>query len=249
MERQDDARARDGETGDARTHPARELSPLERRVLDVAKDMMQKHYTLNTVDLHRRATRELKDVTPHDIAGAIHTLLMAKVFFEGKALLKENVLLHPTRRAIVEMVSRDQAIHFSGLRDALDLDSRSLIVHLAILLRHEFMRVVQFGNKKAYYPFFSDKTLDAFLFFLHDEHVAATVRYIIDHGGAANVHVLRDQACQAISDAAFTRRVKRLIDHDILVMIDASTVAIAPALDGAARDVIATTRPGPATDR
>ena len=69
-----------------------EMSSLEDRVFKLAREMMEKHYVLNTKNLYSLCTRVIKNEEKSSISNAISSLLRKKFLIEGKTLSRMDLL-------------------------------------------------------------------------------------------------------------------------------------------------------------
>jgi len=192
-----------------------EFSPTEKKVLLIAKALMEKHYLLNTESLYRQAVREIKDVAPETIRTAIKMLLSKNILFDGAAMTKDEVLGNETRHRIFEIIYRRPGIHYSGIKALAETDSRSLSFHLNVLGRFGFVRFEQMNNNKAYYEISSPRECDILFYYMQKEDARDIFKVVLEHE-SISVDDLFTFFEDSMSRQTLLRKIKILIENDLI---------------------------------
>jgi predicted transcriptional regulator len=188
-----------------------ELTEIEQKVLVIAKELMRKHYLLDLKDLNSQAVRLLRDYTSFAIDG----LCRKKVLFGGSALTRDTVLDNAMRRDIFDQICRLPGIHFSGIRRAVDTDSRTMMIHLRVLERFEMVRTENYGNCRAYFDFFLPKENDLFYHYLHKDKVREIYAALLSKPGIS-LGALAAALSDAIPHPTLYRKVQILLENNLL---------------------------------
>jgi predicted transcriptional regulator len=192
-----------------------DFSPMEKNILLIAKQLMKKHYLLDTRDLKIQATKELKDITSEAIEAAIRTLTAKKILFDGASMTKDDVLVNDTRRRVFEFICHRPGIHFSAIRSAVSTDSRSLLFHLDVLKRFGFVRFELFHKSKAYFELSSPKELDMVHYYTQNGNARWILKAILENQPIS----LNDLAAilkDVMSSQVLAHRVKILMEHKLV---------------------------------
>ena len=144
-----------------------ELNPLQEKIVSIAEELMDKHYILDSKKLYYACAREVRSHDNPEIMLAIDRLIKRKVLFPGKATTRDDVLANENRKAIFDAIQKDPGIHFSLLRERVDLDSNTLLWHIRMLEKFDFIRIEKFGNSTVFFEYFLEKQMDDLYFYLH----------------------------------------------------------------------------------
>lgn len=234
--------AREAADGDARAGSI-DLSPLEGRVLALAKGFVDKHHVLDTRKLYWICAREITDHDNPAVMDAIETLVKKKVLFPGKSITRDEVLRNKNRKTILTLIRTEPGIYFSKLRDKTGLDSNSMLWHLKMLEQFDLVRVVRFGHSTVYFDFFSDKELDALHYILHKRHACRVFKEILIAPGLS----MRDlEARVPPGRQVLARLLKACIEHGLLSLTFSSSgspasIRVAPRFEPVALAVVYST--------
>jgi DNA-binding transcriptional ArsR family regulator len=195
-----------------------EFSPTEQKVLFIAKDMMKKHYLLKVQSLFVQSAKELKGLgeDPEAIKEAIHGLILKKVVFDGSALTRDEVLANEIRHQMFDLICARPGINISGIRAALDRDSRTILLHLRVLEKFEFVRYALFANNKVYYEFYSPKDLDALYYYLQKNGAADIFKVILKNPSCSRGE-LSSALEGSIPASTLARKINVLLDNNLVV--------------------------------
>ncbi|MBN2150934.1 MAG: winged helix-turn-helix transcriptional regulator [Candidatus Lokiarchaeota archaeon] len=215
-----------GDTGDYGFPP----TPLQESVMKIAKELMSKHYILDSRKLYYACAREITEADNIDVMKSIDYLIKRRVLFPGKATSRDGVLKNDLRKRILDIVRAEPGIYFSKIRDAVNLDSNTLIWHLKMLEKFDFIRVEKFGNSTVFFDKFLDKALDVFYYYIHKDDSVDIFKQIATNPGLSFqdlLHVLN------LPRTTLVRKLKSLIENGLLSVAYTSnritSISIAPA--------------------
>jgi hypothetical protein len=158
-------------------------TPLQERIMKIAKELMSKHYILDSRKLYYACAREITEADNIDVMKSIDYLIKKRVLFPGKATSRDGVLKNDLRKRILDIIKNEPGIYFSRIRDAVNLDSNTLIWHLKMLEKFDFIRVEKFGNSTVFFEKFLDKALDPFYYYIHKEDSVDIFKQIATNPG------------------------------------------------------------------
>jgi hypothetical protein len=214
-----------------------EFSPTEKKVLLIAKDLMKKHYLLDAQDLNRQATREIKEASPDVINAAIQQLLSKKVLFDGAAMTRDKVLANEMRCRVFELICNRPGIHISRLKTLAGTDLRTILYHLRVLERFEFVRFEPVLNKKAYYEITSPREFDMIYYFMQEEGARTIFKSILENQGVA-LDDLGAILKGYMSIQTLARRIKILMDNKLISGKSEASKIISLAIPSRSRSII-----------
>jgi len=219
-----------------------DLSPIERKVLDIAKTLIEKHQALILQDLYREAARALKQESKMSIIRAVDNLVQKKVLIERKAITRETILNNATRKAIFEWIVYEPGIHFSRLRDLLQRDSKSIAAHVGMLKQFGLVRSVDFENNTIYFETSFDVSFDILYYYLHKKHVVPMLEMILAHPNIS-FQDLCDSIKLDITENALLRKLNIIADKGFLTTMRDGTRIIAlrvhPRFESRIKDFVA----------
>jgi predicted transcriptional regulator len=160
-----------------------DMTPLQQRILEVAGQIMQRHYLLDLDQLYQECLRFLKDASRQQIQSALNDLVHRKILINGKALNRQQLLENPNRNKILELIRKEPGIHFSRIKAWIAKESRTVQWHLKMLEKFDFIREERFGNNVVYFDFLQDKQYDRLHYYLHKEGAPAILGTIINRPG------------------------------------------------------------------
>jgi DNA-binding MarR family transcriptional regulator len=190
-----------------------QATPLQERIMKIAKELMSKHYILDSRKLYYACAREITEADNVDVMKAIDYLIKKRVLFPGKATSRDCVLKNDLRKRILDLIKAEPGIYFSKIRDAVNVDSNTLIWHLKMLEKFDFVRVEKFGNSTVFFDKFLDKTLDPFYYYIHKEDSTDIFKQIATNPGLSFqdlLHVLN------LPRTTLVRKLKALIEIGLL---------------------------------
>ncbi|HME50862.1 MAG TPA: hypothetical protein VKM55_01470 [Candidatus Lokiarchaeia archaeon] len=192
-----------------------DFSPIEKKILLIAKQLMKKHYLLDTEELRLQATRELKDDAPDAIYTAILSLIAKKILFDGAAMTKDDVLVNETRHHVFDTICHQPGIHFSAIRAHVDTDSRTLLFHLNVLQRFGLVRFERINNNKAYFETSLPREHDILHYYLQNENARRIFKAILENQ-AVSLDELDTILKESMTLQALTWRIKILMEHKLI---------------------------------
>ncbi len=206
----DDGEASDvAEPGDYGFQP----TPLQERVMKIAKELMSKHYILDSRKLYYACAREITEADNIDVMKSIDYLIKKRVLFPGKATSRDGVLKNDLRKRILDIIKAEPGIYFSKIRDAVNLDSNTLIWHLKMLEKFDFIRIEKFGNSTVFFDKFLDKALDPFYYYIHKEDSTDIFKQIATNPGLSFQDLLH---YLNLPRTTLVRKLKAMIENGLL---------------------------------
>lgn len=188
---------------------------LQERILSIARQLMQKHYVLDSVKLYYACAREIKEADNIDVMRAIDDLIKHKVLFPGKATSREGVLTNSYRKKILDAIKAEPGIYFSKLRDAIGIDSNTMMWHLKMLEKFDFIRKSNIGNNTVFFEKFQDKDLDLLYYYIHKDHSIDIFKQVITHPGLSFQDLLH---YLDLPRTTLVRKLKALIENGLLAV-------------------------------
>lgn len=203
------------------------LVGIEKQIFEIAKDLMKRHYILKISDLIKAASRCIKHERKSQILSAINSLVAKKVIFEGKAIHKGSVLDNPTRGKIFDVIVKEPGIYANKFRSSLDIDARSISLHLSMLKKFELIRSRDFGNNRVYFSSaLKSGEFDYLYYYMHKKHVIQIFKMIIDYP-SISFQDLWELANLDISRGNLLRKINILIEEGFLTAMHDSNQIIA----------------------
>jgi hypothetical protein len=195
--------------------PANEMdiSPLQVRILEIASQLMVRHYLLDLDRLYQESHRFLRDVDKQEIQSALKDLVRRKILVNGKALNRLQLLENPNRDCILTLVRREPGIHFSRIKAGINKESRTVQWHLKMLEKFDFIREERFGNNVVYFDLLQDKQYDRLHYYLHKDGAPAILKAILAHPGIPLVNLID---LLQMPRSTLARKIKVLIDEDFV---------------------------------
>ena len=158
------------------TFPAFGLDhPMVKRVLEIAKEILNKNKVLDIESLYNLAKRRLK-IPRKGLLSIIQLLINKKVLVEGSKFVRDNVLSNFYRRNIYNYIKKKGAVHFSLIKKNVMSDSKGnygssgqLIWHLEMLLKFKFVKKTKVGNYTVFMPIEFESEIGIIIFILQDD--------------------------------------------------------------------------------
>ncbi len=191
------------------------LTEIEQKVLGIARELMRKHYLLDLEDLCTQSVRFLHDYTQSALQQTIESLSRKNVLFDGSALTRETVLNNETRRRILDIIRERPGIHLSTIRKAIEIGSRTAMVHLRVLERFQMIRAERYNNIKAYFDYILPKENDLFYHYLQKGKMREIYSAVLSQPGISMVEIassFRD----SIPQPTLYRKLKALLESNLL---------------------------------
>ncbi len=201
-----------------------DLTPLEAKVLVLARARFEKHRALVVDQFFADTCRALKGEHRAMVSMAIDGLLRKRVLVPNKTIDREGILANPTRKAVFAWIAFEPGIHFSRLRGLLKKDSKSIAVHVGMLKQFGFIRSADFDNNTVYFEASLEPSFDRLYYYLHKRHAPSIFQAITEHP-----NISFDDLCAVlhldISGNALLRKVNVLVEQGFLTaMRDASRI-------------------------
>ncbi len=192
-----------------------ELTPLENEILDIAHELIEAHYIIILDDLFTESVRRIKEASRNSLLMAINTLVQKKIIFEGKSITRDSIMENPTRKAIFQLVIAEPGIHFSRIKEIMQKDSRTISLHLGILLRFALIRSKEFDSNTVYFDKNLGEEFDYVYYFIHKKHVRGVFEVLLKNPG-----ISFDDMCSAIvpdtTRGNFLRKINVLVEAGFL---------------------------------
>jgi DNA-binding transcriptional ArsR family regulator len=160
-----------------------DLTPLQKRIMELANEFMDKHYLLSVESLRTVARRRCTDVDKSEVDKAIDGLVFHRILVDGKARTREKLLENENRRLVYLAVQAEPGIHISKLKASTGMNFRSVQWHLNSLEEFQLVRSVNFGKIKVYFDFTLVNTNDLLHFYLHKDGCMSIFKHLLAHPG------------------------------------------------------------------
>ncbi len=191
-----------------------QITPIQKEILAIAHRMMLHHYVLDTDNLYKECKRSMITAGTATIRTALQDLLNKRYLIDGKAVSREQLLDNENRRRIRDLVRRDPGIHFTLIKDTIDIDSRTIQWHLGMLVDFNFIREVRFGVNVVYFDYLLGSEHDLFYYFLHKGDTPAIFQAILETPGITFAALL-DRL--QIPRSTLSRKIKGLFEQGLLI--------------------------------
>ena len=130
---------------------------------------MRKHHIFDSTSLYKLAIKLVKDESRSSIFSAIRGLISKKVLFEGKVLSKDVVLGNETRRQVFDIIRGNPGLNFSKIRFMTGIETKTLLLHLHVLEKFEFIRAEAIQNNKVFFEHSLGNEFDVLHYYLQKE--------------------------------------------------------------------------------
>ncbi len=160
-----------------------ELTPLENEILDIAHELIEAHYIIVLDDLFTESVRRIKETSKNSLLMAINALVQKKIIFEGKSITRDSIMDNQTRKSIFQLVIAEPGIHFSRIKEIMQKDSRTISLHLSILLRFGLIRSKEFDSNIVYFDKNLGEEFDYVYYFIHKKHVRDVFKILLKNPG------------------------------------------------------------------
>jgi predicted transcriptional regulator len=210
--------------------------PSVQSVLEIAKELIYQHKTLNTELLYNTAKKKL-GIPRRGLLSIIQTLLNRKILVEGSKYTKDTVMNNRFRRILYEFIKKNLGTHFSLIKSELDINSKEknispgrLIWHLEMLLKFDFIKKVKIKNYTLFLP--SEVSADEGIihFILRDEINYKIINKLLDSNliKVADIYKEIEEKRELVY-----YRVNNLIEIEILLQknVDNKCVMINPKMN------------------
>jgi len=192
-----------------------DFSPTEKKVFMLAKELMKKHYILDTEKLYLQSNKEMKDETPNTVRVAIKGLISKRVLFDGAAMTRDDVLSNETRHRMFEIICTRPGIHISAIRTILDKDSRTILFDLNVLARFGFVRCVSINNNKIYFESSFPNENDVLYYYMQKDKARDIVIAILENP-SVSLDDLGTIFSNSMSLKTLSRKIQILLENKLL---------------------------------
>jgi hypothetical protein len=149
--------------------------PTIQRVIEIAKEVIDKNKVLNTELLYTIAKRRLK-LPRKGLLKIIQLLINKKILVEGSKYTKDEILKNQYRYNLYSFLTSYIGAHFSKIRKQILTDnsgnlgsSGQLIWHLEMLIRFNYIKKIKIKNYTIFLPYEIEDEIGLLYFILHDE--------------------------------------------------------------------------------
>ena len=207
------------------------LTPLQKRIISIANELMDNRYLLDSELLYARCVRFLKDVDVRAINSALKELLRNKILVDGKAVTRLNILENENRGLILALIKNKPGLNLTKIARELGINITTVRWHLNMLERFELIRVVEISeNSSFYFDFYLKKVYDRLLIALNKKNMKLIVKAIHDH---EKINFLDLLDFLDLPRTTLTRKVKKLITLDLIKKIEKDNQDTVLSLDPA----------------
>ncbi|MFX0101398.1 MAG: winged helix-turn-helix transcriptional regulator [Candidatus Hodarchaeota archaeon] len=212
-----------------------DITPIHREILDLAEELIEKHYTLDSDTLYSHCSRYMKDHDKRSINIAYTELFNKRVLVHGKAVTKEKLDENPNRKKIIDIITENPGIHASQIQKQSELAIGVVRWHLQMLEEFGAIRRREFENKLAYYHSTSDASLDGTYAILNKKGNATILKIILERPEISFADLL---SSQELSRGALMRKVKDLISNGILKATSEYNQMVALEITGPYKEMV-----------
>ncbi len=142
-------------------------TPLQARILEIAKELMQEHYLLDGDQLYSRCVRLLKDIDKKELDQELMKLYRLKILVNGKALTRENLCENQHRVKLLELVKVNPGSNLNKISNLMPLNRGTIKWHLKMLEKFDLIRSETIENQLVFFDFFIDKRLSKIYYILN----------------------------------------------------------------------------------
>ncbi|HME51425.1 MAG TPA: hypothetical protein VKM55_04360 [Candidatus Lokiarchaeia archaeon] len=190
-------------------------TPVQARILQIAKEIMDDHYVLDSDQLYYRCIREIKDVAPQELNATILDLLKRRIIVHGKATTRQSVLDNNNRTLVMEAVKTNPGIHLNKLAVIVPINRGTIKWHLQMLAKFELVRSRNIDNQLVFYEFTVNPQLEQLYYILNKKLVTRITRMILDHPG---ISITAAIDALSIPRTTFLRKIKDMVAAGIAVL-------------------------------
>ncbi|MFX0102797.1 MAG: winged helix-turn-helix transcriptional regulator [Candidatus Hodarchaeota archaeon] len=188
------------------------MNQLQLKILHLARQLMKKHYVLDTDDLLAACLRYIRE-DKFKIFRDFNDLIYRKILVNGKAIRRDTLLDNENRASIYELIKRKPGIHFSKIRNTTGKDSRTIQWHLKMLEKFDLIRVENFGRNLVYFDFVLDHDFDLFYYYLQKKSAIDILSIILENPRLSFASLLERSG---IPRTTLSEKVKVLIENGFL---------------------------------
>ncbi len=129
----------------------RDLTDLERKLLDIANELASARKTITIERLYQDAKRKLSE-SKDDLSIGIYNLLLKKYIVIGSKLTKERTLLNEKRYKMYNYILENPGCHLSELKRFIGLKGQLAKWHLTILERFDYIFSAKYLKYLTFFP-------------------------------------------------------------------------------------------------
>lgn len=189
------------------------LSPLEKKVVRIAKKVMKQDHSLNRIKLVSKCFEELNDRELKNLERVIAGLFKKRVLVLKRAIARSELFENANRRRIMEIITRIPGINVSGIMRKLDINFGTVRWHTELMEEFGFIKSRWFGNSKAFYlPGIEEKN-EEFYYLMTDETTLDIVSRIRKNQGITFNKLAKFMKLDRLT---FSRKLSDLVSSGIL---------------------------------
>ncbi len=192
------------------------LDNLEQSILLIARQLISRHYLLNTKILSEECTRTMKDVDYGRIEASITNLINKRILLDGKAVTRETILENEPRSSIYDLIRAEPGIYLNKIIARMQLDSRTVTWYLQMLEEFSLIRSTRIGNNMIYFVSGVDPSHEIAYYYMHKKDVPEIINALMENPGISFVQLL---ALIDLPRTTLSRKVIALIEAGILTGI------------------------------
>jgi predicted transcriptional regulator len=214
-------------------------SPVQARILQIAKEIMDDHYVLDSDQLYHRCIRSIKDIAPQEINDALLVLLKQKILVHGKATTRQTILENENRTAVLNAVKNNPGIHLNKLATIVPINRGTIKWHLEMLTKFDLIKARNIENQLAFFEFIIEPRLEQMYYILNKKHVTRIARVIESQPGITITEAI---TTLNIPRSTFLRKIKDMVAEGLVVLDVASDseacLHLSPPMEKATREFL-----------
>ncbi|MFX0101725.1 MAG: winged helix-turn-helix transcriptional regulator [Candidatus Hodarchaeota archaeon] len=189
-------------------------TPLQERIIQLAQELMENRYLLDSELLYTRCVRFFKDVDVRAIDRALDGLLRNNILVDGKAVSRLNLLENENRGRIHSLVKRNPGLSVTKIANILKISVTTVKWHLKMLEKFESVRCLEIEETKAYYfDFYLKKNLDKIFIAMNKKSMKLIAKTISENQGISFIDLLEKLD---VPRTTLMRKIKELITVNII---------------------------------
>ncbi len=189
------------------------ITPLHERILAIAREMMEKHYLLNSTLLYSICMRRIKDVELTTIRHAFNELVSHHVLVDGKAVTGTDVLENENRSKIFTLIKECPGLNLSKVAEKLGLKIMTARWHLNMLEEFKKVTSVTMDGQIVYFTADFNHVFERLYFVLNKKKMAELIRNVLECPGIL-FSTLQDK--MELPRTTLLRKIGELMDIKVL---------------------------------
>ncbi|MBY9006975.1 MAG: hypothetical protein KGD63_09460 [Candidatus Lokiarchaeota archaeon] len=203
------------------------------KIISIAQQMIRENKPMKIEKLYNKSIKEL-DINSNELFKIIQYLVNQKVLIDGSKHTRNTILSNSYRNKLYQVISENHGASFNFLRKKVFSNTSGsggqLIWHLQMLIKFNYIKKIKINNYTVFIPYDMDTELGKLFFFMKDGLNEKIINII------NNQEKIRKPDVYKILDESRSNvnyRIKNLLEHDILKVIDNTTkiVSIHPNIE------------------